>query len=38
MTTFYRLLSVGCILFILLTHGHDRTPLFGGSRDCGQVK
>ena len=38
MTTFYRLLAVACILFILMTMGHDRSPVFGGSRDCSQVK
>lgn len=28
MTSFYRLLAVACILVILMTTGHDRTPVF----------
>jgi hypothetical protein len=31
MTTTFRLIAVGCILYILMTIGHDRTPVFRGS-------
>ena len=27
-TTLFRLIAVGCILYILMTTGHDRTVLF----------
>jgi hypothetical protein len=31
MTTTFRLIAVACILYILVTTGHDRTVLFRGS-------